>query len=104
MVRRCSANMLGPSPRLLADPPPAGDRHPTVADTLLRQFTISVAYALIVIAFVDAESYFGELVRGWIEVTAGTVETVLVLVPEPTRSVSTGAYRHVLAASLVIAA
>jgi hypothetical protein len=101
--------MLGRSRRLLNEPPPAGDLHPTVADTLLRQFTISVAYALVVIAFVDAQSYIGELVRGWIETTAGIVETVLVLVPEPTRSVGTGgpngigAYRHVLAASLAIA-
>ena len=101
--------MLGRFLRLLTDPPPAGELHPTVADTLLRQFTISVAYALVVIAFVDADSYIGELVRGWIEMTARIVETILALVPEPTRSVGTGgqngigAYRHVLAASLAIA-
>jgi hypothetical protein len=57
---------------------------------LLRQFTISVAYALIVIAFVDAESYIGELVRGWIEMTGGIVEMVFALVPEPARSVGAG--------------
>lgn len=45
--------MLGYSRRLLVDPPSAGDRHSTAADTLLRQFTISV------------------FVRGWIEMTAG---------------------------------
>jgi hypothetical protein len=55
--------MLGRFLRLLTDSPPAGELHPTAADTLLRHFTISVAYALVVIAFVDADSYIGELVR-----------------------------------------
>jgi hypothetical protein len=70
---------------------------------------ISVAYALVIIAFVGAESYVGELVRGWIEMTAGIVQIVFVLVPEPTRSTGTaipsgiGAYRHILAANLTVA-
>ena len=102
--------MLGHSRRLLADPPSPGDRHPTVADTLLPQFMISVACALVIIAFAGAESDVGELVRGWIEMTAGIVQMVFVLVPEPTPSTGTSipsgvvAYRHILAANLTVAA
>ena len=100
--------MLGRSRRPLANPPPIGDRHSTVFDAVLRQFTISVAYALVIVC-VDAEGYISELVQGWIEMTAGIVGIVFVLVPESARSVGAGwpngvgVYRHVLAASLVIA-
>jgi hypothetical protein len=76
---------------------------------VLFGFRVSVVYAVIIIAFADAESSVGELVRSWIEITSRILQMVFAFVPEPARSTSAdissgiSTYRHVLTASLVIA-